>query len=147
MLNPKQMEQDTNRLFPEDWSIHEKSAVLLGGRCETCSVRLFPRPTYCPKCLSEKIETITLPSEGVLYAFSVVRLDSTQLKAPYAIGYVDLEDGPRVLAHLLGWEEGLLKPDMRVRLNYGPLPSRVSSESVLTYKFEAYPGGGLEVTS
>jgi uncharacterized OB-fold protein len=126
----------SKRLFSSDWGIEAGKVVLYGADCRACENKLFPRTTRCPLCLSKEVHPLILPREGMLYSFSIVRVDSPQLRAPYAIGYVDLPGGPRVFAHLVGWEDQQLQPDIRVRLTYGPLPLKNESLTELIYKFE-----------
>jgi uncharacterized OB-fold protein len=122
-------------MFSTDWGIEGGQAVLYGGSCTACAGKFFPNTKRCPVCLSEQVERIRLSREGKLYSFSVVRVDSSGMRAPYTIGYVDLFDGPRVFAHIAGREDEPLKPDATVQLTYGPLPLK-NQETVLTYKFE-----------
>jgi uncharacterized OB-fold protein len=124
------------RLFSSDWGIEAGEVVLYGADCGGCQNKLFPSTTRCPLCLSEDVHPVILPREGTLYSFSIVRVDSPQLRAPYAIGYVDLPSGPRVFAHLVGWEDQQLQADIRVQLTYGPLPLKDKSLMEMIYKFE-----------
>ncbi|MEH2498885.1 putative OB-fold protein [Bradyrhizobium sp. AZCC 1678] len=73
---------------------------LITGRCRACGARSFPRADVCTECLSEDVEASRLRSEGTLYSFSVVHQAPKGWNVPYALGYVDLPEGLRVLAHL-----------------------------------------------
>jgi uncharacterized OB-fold protein len=75
---------------------------LIGSHCLACDVRLSPPVSVCPNCASEKLETEEQPRTGVLYTFTVVRVGPATLSRPFGIGYVDLPNGVRVLAHLKG---------------------------------------------
>jgi len=123
------------RIFPDDWGLEFGKVVLYGGYCSACFARWFPRSKHCPSCLNDQVQRVALSGEGKLYCFSIVRVDASGMEAPYAIGYVDLQDGPRVFAHLSGWEDRQLRPDMAMQLTYGPLPLKDQDATVLTYKF------------
>lgn len=88
--------------------------LLQGSECMSCGEKAFPTRTFCPACGGRDLMTISLPAEGTLYSFSVVHVSSSRA-TPYAIGYVDLANGVRVLAGLQG-EPGQLQIDAPVRL-------------------------------
>jgi len=71
--------------------------LLAGGRCRRCGhalVRVFPR---CPRCRGE-IEPASFGPEGEIWSFTVIHIPpGPGADAPYALAYVDLDDGPRVL--------------------------------------------------
>jgi uncharacterized protein len=75
---------------------------LIGSHCLACDVRFSPPASVCPNCTSETLETEEQPRTGLLYTFTVVRVGPATLPGPYGIGYVDLPNGVRVLAHLKG---------------------------------------------
>lgn len=73
---------------------------LLGGECTACAARHFPWRDYCPRC-GRPLDACSLGGRGTLYTWTVVRVrPPLGLPAPYAVGYVDLEQGPRVFALL-----------------------------------------------
>lgn len=73
---------------------------LVGGRCRSCGAVSFPRVSVCHKCLSEDINEEGFGPTGRLYTATVVHQAPEMWDVPYAIGYVDLTDDLRVLAHL-----------------------------------------------
>lgn len=99
------------------------SGELLGAACTACGRRYFPRRDRCPICGSD-LAARSLGGRGTLYSFTVVRVrPPLGLPAPYAVGYVDLEDGPRVF--------GLLDPDAVDDFEIGmPLELRVAALGV-----------------
>jgi len=77
------------------------SAVVSGVRCTACSLPVaFSRPR-CPACHGEVVPAQFGPT-GVVWSATVVRIATPGREPPYALAYVDLDDGPRVLAHLSG---------------------------------------------
>jgi uncharacterized OB-fold protein len=75
---------------------------LIGSHCLDCDVRLSPPVSVCPNCASENLDTEEQPRAGLLYTFTIVRVGPATLSQPFGIGYVDLPNGVRVLAHLKG---------------------------------------------
>lgn len=72
---------------------------LLGGRCDSCGAVFFPRPDGCAKCAGDVLVDHPLNAEGVLWTFTVQRvqpkapyLTGDQPFEPFALGYVDLDD-------------------------------------------------------
>lgn len=89
------------------------TARLAGMRCASCGYAVaFERPA-CPVCAGTVIEELFGPS-GTVWSSTVVRVPTPTRTPPYALAYVDLDDGPRILAHLAG--EVAAAPGTRVRL-------------------------------
>lgn len=92
--------------------------VLLGGHCRDCDRCYFPRPARCPVCLGDTAEA-EIGARGRIYSWTVVRTKPPLgLPAPYAVGYVDLDDsGLRVFALLDPVHIGALRIGAPVRLS------------------------------
>ena len=79
---------------------------LLGTRCRACGERFYPRRAACARCLSEDVEGVLLGPHGTLYTHTylhAVGFGSQKSALPgYAAGQVDLTEGPRVQAVLVG---------------------------------------------
>ena len=88
---------------------------LAGGQCAECGAFSFPRAQVCVGCMSEDIAMSPMSDRGVLYSFAVIRVGDEHEKFPYAIGYVDLSNGIRVLSRLADLEH--LSVDMPVSLH------------------------------
>jgi hypothetical protein len=85
---------------------------LLGGRCVRCG---HPNPTDAPRC--PRCGGATAPAafgpHGVVWSTTTIRVDSDEPRAPYTLAYVDLDDGPRLLAVVAA---GPVRVGARVRL-------------------------------
>jgi uncharacterized OB-fold protein len=110
---------------------------LVAGTCKACGALSFPRAAVCPSCLSEDIGTTNLASEGVLYSFATVHQAPKQWIVPYNLGYVDLDDGVRVLAHI----EGVPAIGGRVRLGLGRVGTAADGSALTSYVFGPVGGG------
>lgn len=77
---------------------------LLGTRCPDCARIAFPPRPHCRACWCRRVEWIELPTQGRLYSFTRVHVvpGAFQADAPYAIGIIDLDAGPRLMARLIG---------------------------------------------
>lgn len=88
-----------------------------GLRCPSCremAAYAWPR---CPTCAG-RAEAAVFGPEGTVWSSTVVRIPVADRTPPYALAYVDLDDGPRILVHVAGsWSEGRVPPiGSRVRL-------------------------------
>lgn len=92
-------------------------ARLLGGGCGDCGVRWFPYRQVCPSCAGARVERVLLGPSGTLYSWSTVHVSSSR-PVPYTLGYVDLDEGVRVLATIEA--SGELTLGVRCRLVVGP---------------------------
>ena len=75
------------------------SYVLEGGSCIECghaTVRLTRR---CPRC-GAPTEPATFGPAGTVWASTTVHVPTPERPDPYTLAYVDLESGPRLLAHV-----------------------------------------------
>jgi uncharacterized protein len=77
---------------------------LLSTRCKSCSQQSFPPRNLCRACWSTSLEWVDLSSTGKLYSFTRVHVapQAFSSDAPYAIGIIDLDGGPRLMCRLLG---------------------------------------------
>jgi len=82
---------------------------LVGSRCKNCGHFSVPSKIICPECRSTEGEPYEFSGKGKLAAFSVIYYGPTFMKDygygpqnPYVAGVVDLEEGPRVSAQILG---------------------------------------------
>ena len=82
---------------------------LMGSRCQHCgAVYLPPRPR-CPQCHHEEMEWLEFSGAGKLVAYTVIHVAPTAMLAagysftkPYCTGIVELENGARISAQILG---------------------------------------------
>ena len=82
---------------------------LAGSKCQKCgAVYLPPRP-ICPKCHSSEMALLTMKGKGKLAAYTVITVGPPMMVAegfdrehPYCSGVIELEEGVRVTARILG---------------------------------------------
>lgn len=93
------------------------AGVLRSTRCVACGYTGFPPRNLCRACWGRDLEWVDLPPEGRLYSFTRVHVvpGAFAADAPYAIGIVDLDGGPRLMCRLVG-EVGPQDLDASVRM-------------------------------
>lgn len=72
--------------------------VMDGTRCTRCRYPLADRSERCPDCGAATEPTHFGPF-GTVFAATVLRVPVPGRTPPYGLAYVDVDDGPRILAH------------------------------------------------
>jgi uncharacterized OB-fold protein len=72
---------------------------LLGGRCRGCGLAVAGDARRCPACRREAVEPAAFGPGGVVWSATTLHVGAPGQPVPFALAYVDLEDGPRILAH------------------------------------------------
>lgn len=120
---------------PEDGQAH-----LLGSKCGNCGAVFFPQVSLCTECFKEgTLKVYPLSAKGKLYSFTIVERESLApegFKVPYAYGYVELPEGVRVVAKIIGWTYETLKLDAPVEFVLDPLRENASGQKVMGYRFQ-----------
>jgi len=78
---------------------------LTGSACENCKTSYFPSRKLCPKCRRKgKISTKQFCGMGKIYSFSELSSGPAgfELEAPYLLAIIELEEGPRLTAQVVG---------------------------------------------
>ncbi len=101
-------------LDPRPRLVASAAGMLVAGvRCTACAHPVaFVRPR-CPDCRAAVVPA-TFGPEGTVWSATVVRIPVPGRRPPFALAYVDLDAGPRVLATAPG--EHALPMGTRVRL-------------------------------
>lgn len=94
-----------------------KGGKVQGVRCSACNYPSAPAAPWCPACQSRNQAEAEFGPGGTVWASTLVHIPVGKWTPPYAIAYVDLDDGPRVIAHLQYPQ--IEKPGTRVRISHG----------------------------
>lgn len=78
---------------------HDGAHALEGWRCTACGHPSLWAPPRCAVC-GGRPEAATFGPDGAVWSSTVVRVAVPGRTPPYGLAYVDLDDGPRVLAHV-----------------------------------------------
>ena len=98
-----------------------------GARCRACGYPTSPPAPWCPACQKVEQNDEAFGPSGVVWSSTIVHIPVGRWKPPYGLAYVDLDDGPRILAHLATPE--ILPPGTRVRIVGGDEDVIVDKES------------------
>ena len=83
--------------------------MLTGRRCAECGRLAVDRGKACPFCGGEGGPDVALSGRGALVSWTVIRVAPARYaaEAPYTVGLVELEEGPRLTARIAGDPERL----------------------------------------
>ncbi len=90
-------------------------------RCHACSRYYFYPRSVCPHCGSTDVTWVTVSGRGHLHTYVISHRPAPgfEEEAPYAIAVVELEEGPRMMANIVGVpntpEELVLEMPLEVR--------------------------------
>ena len=73
-------------------------------RCNPCGRLYFYPRTACPLCGSTDVTWVTVSGRGRLHTYLINHRPAPgfENEAPYAIAVVELEEGPRMMANIVG---------------------------------------------
>lgn len=123
-------------LFMDDTS---GTLRLAGTRCDNCGAHFFPRRQVCARCLSTETATVALTGRGVLYTFTIVYQSTPEFSTPYILGYVDLPEGVRVLAPVVGVEIDDVRTGMPVEVRVEVVRADAQGRPLLGYRLYPAP--------
>ena len=93
-----------------------RDGKLLVKKCNSCGeLYHYPRP-FCPFCMSDDTEWFECSGEGTIYTFSIMR----RAPVPFALAYVELAEGPRILTNIVECDFDALDCGQPVRLTFLP---------------------------
>lgn len=134
------------RLIDPQLFVADQRVRLIGSSCTDCGVVTFPAQVSCPRCTGQQVETTPLPTEGVVWAFTVQRFPPKSPYvgaegpsfAPYAVGYIDL--GPVLVESRLVGPLEQISIGVPVELVLEPIVGD-GDDTVWTFAFRPTAGG------
>ena len=112
----------------------DKGAYLIGGRCGSCGFVSLGLREACPECWQrDGLAAVPIGRRGRLYSRTVIYTVPSGFAAPLTVGYVDLDEGPRIFAQLADAPEidapveltiGIVKRDEDGTERLGPIYRR-----------------------
>lgn len=101
-------------------------------RCNdaSCATVIFPPRPFCPGCGSREVSTFVASGKGTLHSYVINHRPAPGFEdiAPYGICVVKLDEGPKLMTHIIGVEQTpeALQLDMRVELAPTPVNDEIS---------------------
>ncbi|HMH57604.1 MAG TPA: OB-fold domain-containing protein [Galbitalea sp.] len=110
MTRPKPLPDIEDPLTAPFWAMTRESR-LGAQRCGHCGALRWPPRPICPECQTPGGEWVELRPSGTLWSFAAYyrALDpSFKEDLPYAVGLIELDDGPRMYGKMVGDPEALV---------------------------------------
>jgi uncharacterized OB-fold protein len=90
-------------------------------RCRSCGELHFMPRHLCPNCWSDDLEWIDAGGGGAVHSFTIIRRASAPAfapRVPYVVALIDLDEGPRMMANVLGDDALSVAIGDRVQLSF-----------------------------
>ncbi len=100
---PKLGEKDTGPFWAAT-----KDHELKFQTCDDCNEVVFHPRRHCTGCLGSNLSWSTSKGEATLYTYSIIRQSYHPFfkeRVPFAVAWVDLDEGPRLLTNITGVED------------------------------------------
>ena len=86
------------------WDAAREGRLLI-RKCSDCGTLHFMPRHLCPACWSDKLEWVESQGRGTVNTFSIIHRAPTPdfgANTPYVIAMIDLDEGPRMFANIIG---------------------------------------------
>ena len=99
----------TKEFLSESFNSFLSEKKLMASQCKKCKAKFLPPRSLCTYCYSSEMEWCELNGRGTLIAYTVVAVGPSMMIEEgydrdnhYCSGIVQLEEGPRISARILG---------------------------------------------
>lgn len=86
------------------WSAAREGRLVI-RKCSACESRHFMPRYLCPVCWSDRLEWIDSKGTGTVHSFTIIRrapMSAFAAHVPYVVALIDLDEGPRMMANVIG---------------------------------------------
>ena len=89
-------------------------------RCRSCGAYRLPSRPRCPDCWSTDTEWARASGHGTLYSYGIMhqKFPGFADDVPYNYAIIELDEGPRIVANIVGVSDDDLRVDMPVEALY-----------------------------
>lgn len=110
---------------------------LFGNKCTNCGALYAGPRLFCGKCSAEgPFEEVKLSKEGKVHVWSIIHQATPYVKAPYAVGIIDLPEGVAVNSNI---EVEPIPENLKFGMKVTMFTEKVSEDkegnSYIAYKF------------
>lgn len=122
------------------WRAYPQVYRLEAARCTGCRKTFFPPRQVCNACGAREFEAVTLARTGEVVTHTIIRTPDDRFsgEAPFAVGIVQVDDGPRLTTQIVDVPLEEIAIGMRVKLEFRRLFSDGHS-GVIEYGHKAVP--------
>jgi uncharacterized OB-fold protein len=130
-----------NYNVPFHWRRYKERYRLLGTKCDNCGRTFFPLKNVCPQCRRKgRTKTINFSGKGKVYSYTVIRVPPVGFEAytPYALGLIELDEGPKLMSQIVDCRFEDIYIGMPVEVCFRKLTSQ-DEEGIICYGFKFKP--------
>lgn len=98
-------------------------------RCRGCGALRFPARALCSACLSTDADWVAVSGRGAVYSFNIMHQvyhPGFAAEVPYAVVLVQLVEGPKMIANVVGIDAHAVRIGMPLRVVFEPLSDEVT---------------------
>lgn len=103
------------------WEALANRSLLLPW-CERCDFPIWYPRSHCPQCGSGDVAWVGATGRGRIYSYTIDRRRSRAAPeppvTPRVIAYVELDEGPRIIAHIVGCPPEAVRIGAPVQLSF-----------------------------
>lgn len=129
---------------PRYWREIPKRYRLEASECKKCNHISFPEKLSCPECGSKDFNTIKLSGKGKIMTHTIIRIapDGFTDQAPYAIGIIELDEGPKIMSQITDCDPEELKTGDRLIFQFRRIREE-GTTGVIMYGYKFVPDVGI----
>lgn len=122
------------------WREYPKRYRYEAAICKKCGKWFFPARLICDACGHREFETKNMKRTGTLLTHTIIRVPPAPFsdQAPYAVGVVEMDDGPRITTQVVDVKDGELKVGLKVKLEFRRITADGESGPI-NYGYKAVP--------
>lgn len=116
---------DENRPY---WEGCRQGKLLL-QHCQQCQQYQFYPRLYCMQCGSDKLQWAEASGRGRIYSYTIIHRNKTPefvQDVPYNVAIIQLDEGPRMMANIVGSDNSQLGVDLPVTVVFDPVTDEIS---------------------
>jgi uncharacterized OB-fold protein len=90
-------------------------------KCTACGQFHFYPRALCPHCGNDEFEWPTLSGDGSVFSFTIVQRAPSpgfEPQVPYVVAIVALDEGPHLMANIVGAEANAIQIGDRVKVDF-----------------------------
>jgi uncharacterized OB-fold protein len=102
------------------WNAARERRLLI-RKCNACGALHFMPRHLCPGCWSDQLEWVEAKGTGSVHSFTIIRrapMAAFAPRAPYVLALIDLDEGPRMMANVLGEDALSVRIGDRVKVTF-----------------------------
>ena len=115
---PKPLPSPTEDSKPY-WDACQRQELII-QKCDDCGFHRFPPSILCPRCMSMDFQRVKASGKARIFSWEVThQVLYPAFDTPFNVAIVELEEGTRMHANIVGCKNEELYADMPVELFFG----------------------------